>query len=134
MCLFIHTWLDPQKTSYGFGYGSFLVPGRTHPCPGGGHLRHQLASVVEPVPGRRIARHFIHNISGSHPRHRPALAIAVVHTHTHTLGMPPPPLGSVEVPRSCHLSTFCAWNWGPQPQFTAASNGGYVGDPGKGWR
>ncbi len=32
------------------------------------------------------------------------------------------------MPRSCHLSTFCAWNWGPQPQFEAASNGDYADD------
>jgi hypothetical protein len=42
--------------------------------------------------------------------------------------MPLLPLGSEEVPRSRHLSTFCAWNWGPQPQLVAASNGGYTGD------
>jgi hypothetical protein len=24
---FVYTWLDPQRMSYGFGYGSFLVPG-----------------------------------------------------------------------------------------------------------
>ncbi len=49
------------------------------------------------------------------------------YTLIHTTGMPLPPLGSVEVPRSRHFSIFCTWNWGPQLQFTAASNGGYAG-------
>ncbi len=32
------TWLDPQRTSYGYGYDFVLVPGKTRPRPWWGHL------------------------------------------------------------------------------------------------
>ncbi len=45
--------------------------------------------------------------------------------------MPLPRLWTLKVPRSRHLSILRAWNWGPQLQFTATSNGDHTGDPGK---
>jgi hypothetical protein len=45
--------------------------------------------------------------------------------------MPLPRLWTLKVPRSRHLSILCAWNWGPQLQFTATSNDDHTGDPGK---
>ncbi len=65
---FVYTWLDPQRMSYGFGYDSFLVPGRTRPCPGGG-----------PAARQRSTHHIVHNIrSGGRPHHRLAMAVVVL--------------------------------------------------------
>ncbi len=70
---------------------SAVVRGRTHPCPGGEHLRQSLVSAAEPATGRHSTRHIIHNIrSGGRLRHWLALAVAVVlHTHIHTTGRGP---------------------------------------------
>jgi hypothetical protein len=59
------------------------------------------------APGRRSARHIIHNIrTGGHPHHRPALAIAVVtHTQTYNRHSPAAPrvFGGAQESPSQHL-------------------------------
>jgi hypothetical protein len=76
----------------------------------------------QPVAGRGSACHIVLNISRSHLCHRLAMAVAVViHTHTHNRHPPAAP-GLLEVPRSCHLSAFCDWNWRPQLQITVTSD------------
>jgi hypothetical protein len=77
-------YLDPQSKSYGFGYSSFLVPGRTHPCPGGEHLRHRLGSVAESAPGRHSVRpRPQHQEWGSSPSSA-CLGRSCSNTHTYT--------------------------------------------------
>ncbi len=86
--MLVYTWLDPQRMSYGFGYGSFLVPGWTRPCFSGGHLCHRFASAAEPAAGRHSPHHIVHNIrSRGRLGHWLTLFVAVVlhrHTHIHT--------------------------------------------------
>jgi hypothetical protein len=92
----VYTLLDPQRTSYGFGYGSFLVPSRTRPCPSGGCLCHHFTLALEPMAGRHRPRHIVHNIRiWGHLCQWLALFVAVVlNTHKHTYNMPLPHLGS----------------------------------------
>jgi hypothetical protein len=92
---------------------------QTRPCPGGDHLCHCLVSAAEPVAGRRSARHIVHNIrSGGRLHHWLTLAVVVV-LYTHTLAPHAPDAPRIlswAWPRHCHLSTLCAWTWGPQLQ------------------
>ncbi len=45
----VYTWLDFQRMSYGFGYGSFLVPGGLVHALGGSHLRHLIISSLQRI-------------------------------------------------------------------------------------
>ncbi len=119
--MLVYTWLDPLRTSYSFGYGSFLVLGRTRPCSGGGCLCHHFASAAEPAAGQHSARQIIHNIrNGVRLRHRLALFEDIVlYTHTHTCNMPLPRLG-FSSPRRRHFSTLCTCNWGPSRSYSYA--------------
>jgi hypothetical protein len=79
-------------------------------------------------PGSRLGQSHFSPLRPSRPFHRHALAVAIV-SHTHSLKKHPlPPLGS-GVTQGPPLSTFCAWNWGPQPKPAVSSNGrAEVGD------
>jgi hypothetical protein len=97
---------------------SWSLVGLIH-VPGGDLL--VIVSAAGPAAGQHSACHIIYNIrSGGLPRHQLALAVAVVtHTHTYKRQSPAAPR-SLEMPRSHHISPFCAWNLGLQLQSTAA--------------
>ncbi len=52
------------------------------------------------------------------------------YTHTHKIGHAPATFVDFEGAQE-PLSILCDWNWGPQLQFTATSDGDHTGDPGK---
>jgi hypothetical protein len=83
----VYSWLDPQRTRYGFGYGSPWSPA------GVVHVMAESTIVIGSTPTTEGGE--------CRPSHRLALAVAVV-SHTHILNKHPlPPLGS-GVPRSRH--------------------------------
>jgi hypothetical protein len=80
--MLVYSWLDPYRTSYGFGCGSFSVPGQSRPCHSREIHRHCLVSAAEPASGQCSTCHIIHNIRCvGHLHHRLAMA---THTHTQT--------------------------------------------------
>ncbi len=64
----VYTWLDPQRTSYSFGYGSlWSLAELVHPPAR--IIAFALPSGAEPGPG--MCRHIVHNISeGGRLRHQ----------------------------------------------------------------
>ncbi len=58
----VDTWVDLQKMSYSFGYGSSLVHGRTHPCTRWGLPCHLLAFAGGPVVDDVLVIIIIHNV------------------------------------------------------------------------
>ncbi len=80
----VYTWLDPQRMSYGFGYG-FLGPSPDSSMSWGGTPSSSFRLVAEPAAGRHSARHIVHNIrSGGRFHQGLALFVAIVlHSHTY---------------------------------------------------
>jgi hypothetical protein len=111
----VYTWLDPQRKSYGLGYGSSLVPGWTRPCSNGGRRHHHPSSAGSLRLGG-VALITLSTTSGV------ILAIGLSwpwpKLYTHNRHSPAAP-GILEVTRGHHFSTLCDWNWGPQLQITA---------------
>ncbi len=76
--MLVYTWLDPQKTSYCFGYSYFLVPGRNRPCVQQGTSLSLSRLSGGAYAWVHSACHIFHNIrSGRRPRHWLALAVEV---------------------------------------------------------
>ncbi len=122
--MLVYNWLDPRRMSYSY------FPGQTGPSARRGTFSSSSHLAVGPVSGRRSTSYRPQHQKWGLSSSSACLGCSHSYTHTtfnrHALAVS----GSFEDPRSRHLNTSCAWNWGPSCRLRLRANGGYAGHPG----